>query len=125
MTDVTGFALTGHLLELCTAAGLDAVLDPRRIPKLQGVDDYIEMGCIPGGNGRNFNAFGGALAPMSPQEQALLCDPQTSGGLLIAARADAAHQVASMLRTAGFSGDSIGKLTRSVGEKVRITLGAL
>ena len=122
MTDVTGFALTGHLLELCVAANLDATVDLNRIPRLEGIDDYISAGCIPGGSGRNFKAFGAAIAPMSEAVRALLCDPQTSGGLLVAASPAAAPQVAAMLTASGFSGEAIGSLAVSAGEAVRIRL---
>ena len=54
MTDVTGFGLAGHLLEMCQGAGLTAMLDGASLPELEGIDDYIQAGCVPGGSQRNF-----------------------------------------------------------------------
>lgn len=122
ITDVTGFALMGHLLELCTAADLDAMIDFARVPQLPAVSDYIAKGCIPGGSRRNLNAFGDALGPMSEHQQTLLCDPQTSGGLLIAASADAAVEVTALLEHEGLPSDTIGRLSPMTGGSVRIRL---
>lgn len=84
MTDVTGFGLAGHLLEMCHGAKLNATINTSNIPRLPGVDRYIEMGCIPGGTDRNFNSYQKSLPTLSHTQKAILCDPQTSGGLLIA-----------------------------------------
>ena len=65
MTDVTGFGLAGHLLEMCQGAGLTAMLDGASLPELpRGSSDYIQAGCVPGGSQRNFDAYGEHLAPM-------------------------------------------------------------
>jgi selenide, water dikinase len=84
MTDVTGFGLLGHLLEMCEGSGVHAVLDIEAIPVLPEVDYYIAQGCIPGGSARNFASYGAKVSPLQAEQQALLCDPQTSGGLLVA-----------------------------------------
>ena len=89
MTDVTGFGLLGHLLEMCEGSGLYAELDSHAVPVLPEVANYIAKGCIPGGSGRNFASYGGKVSALSADQQALLCDPQTSGGLLIAVNAKA------------------------------------
>ncbi len=120
MTDVTGFALLGHLLELCTGSDLDALLRTDNIPTLPGVDRYISEGCVPGGSGRNFNAYGEALAPLTEQQRHLLCDPQTSGGLLIAVAPHAQAAVQQTLASAGLPATPIGELMATAGEKVRI-----
>jgi len=120
MTDVTGFALLGHLLELCTGSNLDAVLEPGNIPVLPGVEHYISEGCIPGGSGRNFNAYGHALAPLSDGQRHLLCDPQTSGGLLLAVASNASAQVQKTLSAAGLPATPIGELAETTGAMVRI-----
>lgn len=122
MTDVTGFALMGHLLEICDASGVAAKISLDRIPRLPGVDVYIEAGCLPGGNGRNFTAYGHRLPAMSEQERALLCDPQTSGGLLIAVAADAAARVTGMLSDAELPAVPIGELIAPVSMSAPITL---
>ncbi|MDX1676728.1 selenide, water dikinase SelD [Arsukibacterium sp.] len=97
MTDVTGFGLLGHLMEMCDGSGVDAQLDSAAIPVLPYVADYIAKGCVPGGSGRNFASYGANVSPITMQQQALLCDPQTSGGLLLAVSPQAApafHDIA-------------------------------
>jgi selenide,water dikinase len=89
MTDVTGFGLLGHLLEMCEGSGVNAELDSHAVPLLPHVVDYIAQGCIPGGSGRNFASYGAKVSALSTQQQALFCDPQTSGGLLVAVSPEA------------------------------------
>ncbi len=89
MTDVTGFGLMGHLSEICEGSQLKARIDFDNVPYLPGVFDYIAQGCVPGGTTRNFDSYGQKLGAMTEQQKALLCDPQTSGGLLIAVTPDA------------------------------------
>jgi selenide,water dikinase len=84
MTDVTGFGLAGHLLEVCQGSNVRAKLDMENVPRIEGVDQYIADGCVPGGTGRNFASYGEQMQPTSDADRALLCDPQTSGGLLVA-----------------------------------------
>lgn len=89
MTDVTGFGLLGHLVEMCEGSGLIAELDSQLVPLLPHVQDYIAKGCIPGGSERNFASYGGKISALTAEQQAILCDPQTSGGLLVAVRPEA------------------------------------
>lgn len=84
MTDVTGFGLAGHLLEICQGSNVRARLRMDAIPRIDGVDRYIAAGCIPGGTERNFASYGEHMQATSDTNRALLCDPQTSGGLLVA-----------------------------------------
>lgn len=84
LTDVTGFGLAGHLIELCQGANLTATLDFNAIPRLAEVDNYIAQGCIPGGTNRNYQSYALHLPQLTDYQQAILCDPQTSGGLLVA-----------------------------------------
>ena len=84
MTDVTGFGLLGHLLEMAEGSGLTARLDYAAVPRLPSVDYYLAEGCVPGGTLRNFESYGEKVAPLTEEQKHLLCDPQTSGGLLVA-----------------------------------------
>jgi len=84
MTDVTGFGLLGHLLEMVDGSGLTARIDYAAVPRIAGVDYYLREGCVPGGTQRNFDSYGAAVAPLGDAQKHLLCDPQTSGGLLVA-----------------------------------------
>ncbi len=90
MTDVTGFGLLGHLLEMCEGSGVDAVIDFDAVPTLPHLDMYLDLGCSPGGAQRNFDSFSHKIAPLTERQRQVLCDPQTSGGLLVAL--DPAHR---------------------------------
>lgn len=110
MTDVTGFGLMGHLSEICRGADLHARVEFTRVPRLDGVDDYIAQGCVPGGTARNFASYGHLLGPMSDAQRQLLCDPQTSGGLLLAVTTDAINSVKSTAAAQGVALYPIGEL---------------
>jgi selenide,water dikinase len=86
MTDVTGFGLLGHLREMCHASNLSAELHYHQVPWIDRaiLEDYIEQGCIPGGTKRNWDSYGHDISLSSPEQQWILADPQTSGGLLVA-----------------------------------------
>ncbi len=122
MTDVTGFALLGHLLEICDASAVDVHLNIDEVPVLPGVDQYLAAGCIPGGSGRNFEAYGERLPPLSETQRHLLCDPQTSGGLLFAVAPDTVGQVQSLLRDRGLPERAIGTLLAAQGGDTPILL---
>ena len=83
MTDVTGFGLLGHLLEICEGSGLSAVIESDKIPLLDNLNYYIEKNCIPGGTYRNWKSYGSKIGNCDERQKLLLADPQTSGGLLI------------------------------------------
>ncbi len=88
MTDVSGFGLLGHLTEMCEGSGVSATLDSGRVPRLENIDRYIDEGCTSGGTDRNFDSYGSKIGPLTKPQKALLCDPQTSGGLLVAVDPD-------------------------------------
>ena len=88
MTDVSGFGLLGHLTEMCEGSGVSATLDSARVPHLENIDRYIDEGCTSGGTDRNFDSYGSKVGPLTKRQKALLCDPQTSGGLLVAVAPD-------------------------------------
>lgn len=90
LTDVTGFSIIGHLHEMVKSAGLSAELYYGKLPKMTGINDYINQNIFPGNTTRNFNAYKNDVSGLDGLEFLLLCDPQTSGGLLISV--DAAHQ---------------------------------
>jgi selenide, water dikinase len=84
MTDVTGFGLLGHLIEMCEGSNLSAKINFHDIPMLPNIEYYIEEKTFPGGTFRNFDSYGHKVSPMTDEVKCILCDPQTSGGLLIA-----------------------------------------
>ena len=117
MTDVTGFGLMGHLNEICEGSGLKANIDFSQVPHLPGVFDYIEQGCVPGGTERNFASYGHRLGEMTEQQKSLLCDPQTSGGLLLAVTPDAEHEVKAMAQQHGIELNAIGELVEATADE--------
>jgi selenide,water dikinase len=84
VTDVTGFGLLGHLIEMCEGSSLSATIRFQDIPKIPDIGYYMDQKTFPGGTFRNFDSYGHKVSPMSEEVKHLLCDPQTSGGLLIA-----------------------------------------
>ncbi|WP_322521467.1 selenide, water dikinase SelD [Guyparkeria halophila] len=110
MTDVTGFGLGGHLLELVRGSRLRAEIDVASLPLIEAVADYIAAGQMPGGTGRNFASYGRDLGQMSEFARAIVCDPQTSGGLLVSVRPEAVDTVAALLSEAGLHASPIGRL---------------
>lgn len=110
LTDVTGFGLGGHLRELCEGSGLQAVIDFERIPLLAPVQAYLDKGCVPGGTLRNFESYGYAFSGLSERQQHLLCDPQTSGGLLVAVTATDTAGFEAEMAAAGFALKPLGQL---------------
>ncbi len=84
MTDVTGFGLLGHLIEMCEGSGVSATIKFNKVPVLKGVGNYINQHIYPGGTTRNFKSYGFKVSDLSEEQKIILCDPQTSGGLLVA-----------------------------------------
>lgn len=99
-TDVTGFGLIGHLLEMLSDAPLDAWIDPEAVPWLPGARELAEAGYIPGGSRRNRDAAAERIrwGALTEVDQLLLCDAQTSGGLLMAVSPDHLEDLVAALR---------------------------
>jgi selenide, water dikinase len=105
LTDVTGFGLLGHLLEMCRASGASAALDLARVPLLPSARDLADAGMVTGASGRNWAGYGADVeldAGVRDTDRALLTDPQTSGGLLVACAPDAQDAVLRVFREQGF-----------------------
>ena len=118
MTDVTGFGLLGHLLEMCRGAGLGASIGMSRVPLLDGVRELAEAGCVTGASARNWASYGAEVrldARLGDVHRDLLCDPQTSGGLLVACTDDAVESVLAVFERHGFEGAAvIGEMRRGL-----------
>ncbi|MDA1268782.1 MAG: selenide, water dikinase SelD [Bacteroidetes bacterium] len=84
LTDVTGFGLLGHALEMAEGANLSLEIDFKALPLIEGVQDYIQQFIFPDNTYRNWNAYSPKVSGVKGMELVPLCDPQTSGGLLIA-----------------------------------------
>ena len=104
LTDVTGFGLLGHLLEVCRGAGLAAQIRMSDVPLLGQARALAEQGFITGASGRNWAGYGHGvdLGAASVIDKALLTDPQTSGGLLVACAPEDAGAVLQIFRDEGF-----------------------
>jgi selenide,water dikinase len=106
MTDVTGFGLAGHLLEMCRGAGLDAQVRLDALPLIDSARGFARQGIATGASARNWAGYGAQVQwPADAPEwlRALVTDPQTSGGLLVSCDAGAAPQVLAAFREAGFA----------------------
>jgi selenide,water dikinase len=104
LTDVTGFGLLGHLNEICLGSHVRATLDLKSIPLLPEVEALVGEGFVTGASGRNWAGYGQhvRLNGVSDAMQALLTDPQTSGGLLVACAPDAVPDVLKIFADEGF-----------------------
>ncbi len=102
VTDVTGFGLLGHALELCRGAGLGLEIEAAAVPLLDGIPDLAARGFVTGASGRNWASDGEAIEMASePLCRSVLTDPQTSGGLLVAVAPEAAPSVLAAARAHG------------------------
>ena len=113
MTDVTGFGLLGHLSEVCEGSGVSAVIHADQVPRLPVVDRYIVQNSIPGGTHRNWDSYGHKISEITEAQKALLCDPQTSGGLLVAVEAASADAFVEYARTLGLELKAFGETVDS------------
>ncbi len=115
MTDVTGFGLFGHLGEICKASGLSARIDMEKVPRISQAEKYRQQGSIPGGTHRNYDSYYSTIARLDGAELTDIekqygCDPQTSGGLLVAVAPDAVDLFLHSARLQGFELEAFGKL---------------
>ena len=111
LTDVTGFGLLGHLLEMCNGSGLNALLDYGAVPMHEHARKLIAEGCYPDGALRNWKSYGHHVQGAGSMEKMfMLADPETSGGLLIAVDAAHAGDMSALLRDAGLPQGTIGSL---------------
>ena len=106
ITDVTGFGLAGHALEVARGAGVTVQIDGSRVPLLPGVADLAAAGFVTGASGRNWAGYGEGVAlsaGLPATAQALVTDPQTSGGLLVACAPDSVQDVLAVFAREGFA----------------------
>ncbi len=124
LTDVTGFGLAGHALEMARGAGTCIRLDMARVPLLPGVRDLAAQGMVTGASGRNWAAYGAEVqlaGGLSPQDKALLSDPQTSGGLLVACAPETVDEVLAVFRQHGFAAAAeVGEIVAGRSDGIRL-----
>jgi selenide,water dikinase len=126
LTDVTGFGLAGHTLEVARGAGLDIALDWARVPLLPGVQALAAQGIVTGASGRNWAAYGHEVAlpdGFADADRALLTDPQTSGGLLVSCAPESVAEVLAEFHRHGFaSAADVGEVCARATAAARLTL---
>ncbi len=113
MTDVTGFGLLGHLSEICEGSGICATVRFADVPLLPNTEKYRQMGCIPGGARKNFKSYGDKISPMTEQQREILCDAQTSGGLLVIVQKKEVPAFLEIASEEGLSLKAIGETHKS------------
>ena len=122
VTDVTGFGLAGHLLEVCKGSQVSAEVYFEKLPLLPNVLKYIENDCVPGGTFRNFESYGEYLSELSDIEKSIICDPQTSGGLLVSVSKDGLQDFLELTRLNNPDLKPIGKILDESAKKKTITI---
>jgi selenide,water dikinase len=126
LTDVTGFGLAGHALELARGAKAAVSIEWARVPLLAGVRALAEQGMVTGASERNWGGYGTEVKlpeGFSPTDQALLTDPQTSGGLLVSCDANVVADVLAVFRRHGFEAAAeIGEIVADAGSGARLSL---
>lgn len=112
LTDVTGFGLLGHLSELCEGSNVTAYIEFDRVPRFGCLDEYIMNGFIPGGTNRNWNSYRHKINEIDDYKKNILCDPQTSGGLLISIDKNSENYFYNFLKRNGIELKSFGYLKK-------------
>jgi selenide,water dikinase len=120
MTDVTGFGLLGHLVEMCEASKVEAHVELEKVPLIdpEAIPYYLAEKCVPGGTHRNWASYGHHIHLTDESQKLILCDPQTSGGLLVAISPDSVTDFQEFARREGFSPEPIGEIRERKGEKL-------
>ena len=117
MTDVTGFGLAGHLLEICRGSGLKATVSRKAIPTLPNLQPYIDADCLPGGPHHHAGALRKANSGTTEAEQPLFCDPQTSGGLMVSVAESSREAFEAKAREQGLELQPLGRLEATGSEE--------
>ena len=124
MTDVTGFGLLGHLSEMCAASNLSATIDFDKVPLLDKkvITNYVNEGCIPGGTNRNWSSYGHKIGPITDFQKNILCDPQTSGGLLVAVDAANDKDFIAFCESIAFEVYPIGEINDQIIDSILVNV---
>ncbi|MGB6093215.1 MAG: selenide, water dikinase SelD [Moheibacter sp.] len=120
MTDVTGFGLLGHLSEMCEGSGLSAEVEFEKVPLIPSLNFYLDQKCIPGGTNRNWASYGHKISEITEKQKQILCDPQTSGGLMVAVEETGIEKFEEFMNNNGFDLTSFGRLTERQENLIRV-----
>jgi Selenophosphate synthase len=110
MTDITGFGLLGHLLEVCEGSALSAEIEFAKIPKLKNLGHYIASMIYPDNTMRNWNSYQNKVEGIAMDSLLSLCDPQTSGGLLVCVASNKAIEFEKFAEANGLALEAFGKM---------------
>ena len=120
MTDVTGFGLLGHLIEMCEASDTSAEINFEAIPQLPHLQSYLTQGSYPGGTTRNWESYGEKVELKNKNQRLILADPQTSGGLLVAVAPESTTDFLKLVKTVGLELAAIGTMQQEKSKKVYV-----
>lgn len=121
MTDVTGFGLLGHLIEMCEGGGLSAEIDYSRVPKLNNIGHYVSHMIYPDITFRNWKSYEKKVDGIGSESLLTLCDPQTSGGLLVAVETEYESEFITFCKQSGYDLRCIGEFTERREKSVYLT----
>ena len=110
MTDVTGFGLLGHLSEVCEGSNLTAEVNFKEVPLLPEAEEYRQQKAVPGGTVRNWDSYGHKIGSVTAEQRQWLCDPQTSGGLLVCVAPEGRAEVQAVFDKYGLDLQPFGSL---------------
>lgn len=120
LTDVTGFGLLGHLSEICEGSNISAIINYDSVPLLPNTKKYLAMDCFPGGTINNFKSYGHKITEMTEEQKFILCDPQTSGGLLAIVKKENVPEFLELTTKWGLSLNSIGQTCESQEKLIKV-----
>jgi len=120
MTDVTGFGLLGHLIEMCEASETSAEINFEAIPQLPYLQSYLDQGSYPGGTTRNWESYGEKVDLKNKNHRLILADPQTSGGLLVAVAPESTIDFLKLVKTVGLELAAIGNMQQGKSKRVYV-----
>ena len=120
MTDVTGFGLLGHLIEMCEASETSAEINFEAIPQLPHLQSYLDQGSYPGGTTRNWDSYGEKVELKNKNQRLILADPQTSGGLLVAVAPESTTDFLKLVKTVSLELAAIGTMQQGKSKKVYV-----
>jgi selenide,water dikinase len=126
MTDVTGFALLGHLLEICRGSQLQAQIEFERVPFIDIALHLAQAGFATGAADRNWASYAESVVlegDLAEWQRKLLCDPQTSGGLLISCAPESVNEVLDFFNSDGFNDAAIIGFMHKGSVQVTVRLG--
>ncbi|MFZ2906647.1 MAG: selenide, water dikinase SelD [Cyclobacteriaceae bacterium] len=111
MTDITGFGLLGHLIEVCEGSGLSAEIEYAKVPLLTCIGSYVAKMIYPDSTMRNWQGYEKKVTGIGAESLLTLCDPQTSGGLLVCVEAQKANEFERIAHSFGLDLKPFGQLT--------------